>query len=143
MTTVTSITLPAPSGAASAAPPRTTEAGGSVRFWLRAEGAAAAAAGLAIYGALDGPWPLIIPLLLAPDFSMVGFLRSPRLGSLTYNLVHNWAIGLAALGVGWVIGSPPLVLGGAALVAHVGFDRLFGYGLKYPTRFRDTHLQRA
>ncbi len=84
-----------------------------------------------------------IPLLLAPDFSMVGFLRSPRLGSLTYNLVHNWAIGLAALGVGWAIGSPPLVLGGAVLVAHIGFDRLFGYGLKYPTRFRDTHLQRA
>jgi hypothetical protein len=25
-------------------------------------------------------------------------------------------------------------------VAHIGFDRLLGYGLKYPTAFKDTHL---
>ncbi len=24
--------------------------------------------------------------------------------------------------------------------AHLGFDRLLGYGLKYPTTFGDTHL---
>jgi hypothetical protein len=24
--------------------------------------------------------------------------------------------------------------------AHIGFDRLLGFGLKYPTRFKDTHL---
>jgi hypothetical protein len=27
-------------------------------------------------------------------------------------------------------------------VAHVGFDRLLGYGLKYGTSFGDTHLGR-
>jgi hypothetical protein len=27
--------------------------------------------------------------------------------------------------------------------SHIGFDRLLGYGLKYPTRFNDTHLQRT
>ena len=26
-------------------------------------------------------------------------------------------------------------------ISHIGFDRLLGYGLKYPTQFRDTHLQ--
>jgi hypothetical protein len=26
--------------------------------------------------------------------------------------------------------------------AHIGVDRLLGFGLKYPTRFQDTHLQR-
>jgi Domain of unknown function (DUF4260) len=25
--------------------------------------------------------------------------------------------------------------------AHIGFDRLLGFGLKYPTHFKDTHLQ--
>jgi hypothetical protein len=25
-------------------------------------------------------------------------------------------------------------------VAHIGFDRLLGYGLKYPTGFGNTHL---
>jgi hypothetical protein len=24
--------------------------------------------------------------------------------------------------------------------AHIGFDRVLGYGLKYPTAFADTHL---
>jgi hypothetical protein len=26
-------------------------------------------------------------------------------------------------------------------VSHIGFDRRLGYGLKYPTPFRDTHSQ--
>jgi hypothetical protein len=25
-------------------------------------------------------------------------------------------------------------------VAHIGFDRMLGFGLKYPSRFKDTHL---
>jgi hypothetical protein len=28
-------------------------------------------------------------------------------------------------------------------LAHIGADRALGYGLKYPTRFQDTHLQRV
>jgi hypothetical protein len=28
-------------------------------------------------------------------------------------------------------------------VAHVGVDRALGYGLKYPSAFKDTHLQRV
>ena len=28
-------------------------------------------------------------------------------------------------------------------LAHIGADRLFGYGLKYPTAFNDTHLSRV
>jgi hypothetical protein len=28
-------------------------------------------------------------------------------------------------------------------LAHIGVDRLLGYGLKYPTAFKDTHLQRV
>jgi hypothetical protein len=27
--------------------------------------------------------------------------------------------------------------------AHIGVDRAIGYGLKYPTGFKDTHLQRV
>jgi hypothetical protein len=34
------------------------------------------------------------------------------------------------------------LIAGAVLVAHVGMDRAVGYGLKYPTHFKDTHLQR-
>jgi hypothetical protein len=28
-------------------------------------------------------------------------------------------------------------------LAHLGFDRLMAYGLKYDTAFKDTHLQRV
>ena len=84
----------------------------------------------------------LIPLLLVPDISMVGYLRDPRLGAVLYNLVHNWALGLAVLGVGWWSGQPWLLLAGAVLVAHVGMDRVFGYGLKLPTSFQETHLGR-
>jgi hypothetical protein len=31
---------------------------------------------------------------------------------------------------------------GLIWTAHIGVDRLLGFGLKYPTRFHDTHIQR-
>lgn len=114
----------------------------STRAWLRLEGAAALVAGVALYLALGGVWLALLPLLLLPDVSMVGYLRGPRLGAVLYNLVHNWAIGLAVLGAGAALDSTALLLAGAILVAHVGMDRLAGYGLKLPTSFQDTHLGR-
>jgi len=114
----------------------------TVRGWLRLEGAAAFAAGLALYGWLGGPWLLVIPFLLLPDISAIGYLRGPRLGAFTYNLVHNWAFGLGVLGLGFVADSAPLAIAGAVLVAHVGMDRAVGYGLKLSTSFQDTHLGR-
>ncbi|MEO5884051.1 MAG: DUF4260 domain-containing protein [Candidatus Limnocylindrales bacterium] len=114
----------------------------STRTWLRLEGLAAFAAGLAIFGANGGPWLLVVPLLLLPDASMVGYLRGPQLGALTYNLVHNWALGAAVLGLGVWTGVDVVVLAGAILVAHVGMDRALGYGLKLPTSFQETHLGR-
>jgi hypothetical protein len=113
-----------------------------VRSWLRLEGVAAFIAGLALYGWLGGPWLFALPLLLLPDVSMVGYLRDPRLGALTYNLVHNWAIGLAVLGLGYLTQSTAVAIAGAILVAHVGMDRALGYGLKAPTSFQETHLGR-
>jgi uncharacterized protein DUF4260 len=113
---------------------------GVPRRWLRLEGAAALVGGLAIYGALGGNWLFALPLLILPDLSMVGYLRDPRLGALTYNALHNWAVGPAVLGGGVLLSAVPLELAGAILIAHVGGDRLLGYGLKYPTSFGDTHL---
>jgi hypothetical protein len=114
----------------------------TVRVWLRLEGAAAFIAGLALFGWLGGPWLLVLPLLLLPDVSAIGYLRGPRLGAMTYNLLHNWAVGLAVLGIGLATAVAPLAIAGAILIAHVGMDRAAGYGLKLPTSFQDTHLGR-
>jgi hypothetical protein len=49
-----------------------------------------------------------------------------------------------ALGtVGVVTGSSAATKVALIWLAHIGADRLLGYGLKYPTTFKDTHLSRV
>jgi hypothetical protein len=109
---------------------------------LRAEAAVAFLGGVALYLALRGHPLWLLPLLLAPDLSMIGYLRGPRLGAVTYNLVHNWILAAVLLALGWWLPVAGLALAGAIVLAHVGMDRTLGYGLKLPTDFRDTHLSR-
>jgi hypothetical protein len=109
---------------------------------LRLEALAIFVAGVLLYLQLSGNALWLLPLLLAPDVSMIGYLGGPRLGAITYNLVHNLATALALLAIGWYAAIAPLALAGAIFVAHVGMDRTLGYGLKLPTDFRDTHLGR-
>ncbi len=113
-----------------------------IRPWLRAEGAAAFAAGLAGFLFLGLPWWAFALLLIVPDISMIGYLRGPRLGAILYNLAHDLATGVAVAGIGLAVGSVPLAAVGAILVAHSGMDRVAGYGLKFPDSFHDTHLGR-
>jgi hypothetical protein len=142
----TPATTPAIGSATSSATRPSTDVrspiGHQIRTWLRLEGVAAFVAGLAIFGASGGPWLLAVPLLLLPDVSAIGYLHSPRIGAFTYNLLHNWALGLAVLGLGVWSGMTPVVIAGAILIAHVGMDRAVGYGLKSSTSFHDTHLGR-
>jgi Domain of unknown function (DUF4260) len=114
----------------------------AVDLILRAESVALFVAGVVLWLALNGSPLWLLPLLLAPDLSMLGYLGGPRLGAVTYNAAHNLVIALALLGVGWYAAIAPLALAGALFLAHVGMDRTLGYGLKLPTDFRDTHLGR-
>jgi Domain of unknown function (DUF4260) len=127
-------------GARRATSPGMTD--GAVRTWLRLEGLAAFAAGLALYVASGGNWLFIVPLILLPDISAAGYLAGPRVGAFVYNAFHNWVPGILTLGVGVWLGSSTVVLAAAILIAHVGMDRAAGYGLKLPTSFQDTHLGR-
>jgi len=109
---------------------------------LHAEGAVALTVSFAAYHQLGGSWLLFLLLFLWPDLFMLGYLANARLGAALYNLVHTYA--------------GPLLLGAAAAfehwhttllftliwTAHIGLDRMLGYGLKYATFFKDTHLQR-
>ena len=114
----------------------------SVKWILRIESASIAALGIAVYLSAGGPPLLLIPALLAPDLSMLGYLAGPRVGAVTYNLVHNWALASALVLLSVVIGQLWPMLVGSVVAAHVGMDRALGYGLKLPTAFRDTHLGR-
>ena len=131
--------LPADAGLLAAVPGAVT---GTPRRWLRLEGLAAFAAGVAIFLGTGATWILLLPLLLAVDVSMAGYLAGPRVGAFAYNLAHNWGTGLLVLALGLATGAAPLVAAGGILVAHTGMDRVAGYGLKYPSAFADTHLGR-
>lgn len=98
---------------------------------------------LLTYSQMGGSWLLFAALFLVPDVSMVGYLKDSRLGAATYNSLHTY-IGPAVLAAAsWLGGSP--TAGYAALIwaAHIGFDRVLGYGLKSPAGFGVTHLSRT
>jgi Domain of unknown function (DUF4260) len=110
---------------------------------LRLEGLAVAAGALVFYFDQGYGWLALVLLALAPDLSALGFLAGPRVGALTYDLAHTYAWPVA-LGVGGVLaGSGTATQLALIWLLHIGADRLLGYGLKYPTSFKDTHLQRV
>src|SRR5580765_98250 len=113
-----------------------------IRPWLRVEGLAVLAAGLAGFLFLGLPWWAFLLLLIVPDVSMIGYVRGPRIGAIVYNVAHDLVTGAALVGLGLALGSVPLAAIGAIFVAHSGMDRMMGYGLKLPSSFQDTHLGR-
>ena len=112
------------------------------RRWLRLEGLAVLVAGAVAFGRLGGEFVWLLPALLVADLAIAGYLAGPRVGAFVYNLVHNWAFGLAVAGAGLALAAPPVALAGAVLIAHTGMDRAAGYGLKFASGFGDTHLGR-
>ena len=112
------------------------------RLLLGAEGVAVAAAAIALYFYADYPWWLLVALALVPDVSIAGYLAGPRVGAACYAAVHTY-VAPVVLGVIGVIADVD-VAGQIALIwlTHSGVDRALSYGLKYPSGFKDTHLQR-
>jgi uncharacterized protein DUF4260 len=109
---------------------------------LRVEGAGLLVATVYLYARYGNGWLLFALLILAPDISMVGYLAGPGTGASVYNVVHTTVLPLGLL-LGGVIGSSELVLSVAlAWLAHIGMDRMMGFGLKRATGFGDTHLGR-
>ena len=107
---------------------------------LRLEGAALLVASVLAKAQFGQGWGLFAVLILAPDLSMIGYLRDPKLGAMVYNLAHMTVLPLTLLAVGWNW-SMPLAVGLALTwLAHIGMDRAVGYGLKYNDAFKHTHL---
>jgi len=93
-----------------------------------------------IFAHLPYAWWVLPATFLLPDLSMAGYVAGPRVGAFCYNLAHHKALAIAVGLGGWVLGQPLLLLAGTILLFHSAFDRLLGYGLKYNTGFKDTHL---
>jgi hypothetical protein len=110
------------------------------RTFLRLEGLTVLVLALYGYGTLDGPIWMLLVLALAPDLSMLGYLAGPRIGSYSYNVVHTYVTPLALGAAGFWADSGLAMLVALVWIGHVGADRLFGYGLKFESGFRETHL---
>jgi hypothetical protein len=110
---------------------------------LRVEGVALLVLSVLLYWVNGGSWLLFGVLLLAPDLSMLGYLAGPRVGAAIYNSFHAYAMPAVVGTLGMIFASPVAMAVALIWFAHIGLDRTVGYGLKYPTSFKDTHLQRV
>lgn len=104
------------------------------------EGAAIFAVSLLAYGHTGQSWWSFAALFLLPDLSMLGYLANARVGAASYNAAHTVAGPALLLGLALVLGSALILALSLIWLAHIGFDRMLGFGLKYATGFSDTHL---
>ncbi len=93
------------------------------------------------YQYLHYSWLLFAILFLTPDLFMLGYVINPRIGSATYNLAHTITFPVTLVLIAYTTHHEPLTAIALIWIAHIAIDRLLGYGLKYPTHFKDTHLQ--
>jgi hypothetical protein len=111
-----------------------------VRGVLRLEGLGVLLLALAANARWGVGWGDFALFFFAPDLSMFGYLAGPRVGALAYNAGHAYLGGMACLALGVLVHAPGALGAGLIWLAHVGFDRALGYGLKYSTGFGHTHL---
>jgi hypothetical protein len=71
---------------------------------------------------------------------MIGYVWGPSVGAITYNTIHHKGLAVAFLTLGYLAAVPWVSLVGVIMLGHSSFDRILGYGLKYPDSFHHTHL---
>ena len=116
---------------------------GSVATVLRVEGAAVMLASGLAFQTLDGSWVWFAILFLLPDLFMIGYLKDRRVGAVVYNTAHTYLAPSLLVGLWLMMPEPEILRIAAVWTAHIGLDRMLGYGLKYRTAFKHTHLHRA
>ncbi len=82
-------------------------------------------------------------LLLWPDIAIVAYAVNKQSGAFLYNLLHTYAFPIMLIGLSVLFSLPLGLQIGLIWTAHIGMDRLFGYGLKYMDDFKSTHLGRV
>lgn len=115
---------------------------GKPRIWLRLEGLVVLVGSIALFATTQQPWWLVPVLILLPDICAAGYVSGSRVGALAYNIGHTYLLPAAVSGVGLATDRPLCLAIGLLWFAHIGMDRFAGYGLKYDTDFKDTHLGR-
>lgn len=106
----------------------------------RAEGAAALLAATVVYFVSGFELLWFVLLFFTIDLFMLGYLVNPRVGAAVYNFGHSYVVPLIGLAVAYLLDDSLVFAFALIWIAHIGLDRVLGYGLKLPTGFHDTHL---
>ena len=115
----------------------------SPRVLLHLEGLFVLITGCSLYAYLHFSWITFALFILAPDIFMLGYLANKRVGALCYNFAHTYSVPLLIFLALFCLERPGYYWIVLIWIAHIGLDRLLGYGIKYETAFKDTHLQRV
>ena len=113
---------------------------GGLRTLLRVEGAALLAAATLAYSWGGWSWYLYLGLFFVPDLSMLAYTAGPRIGAFAYNVLHATVAPLMLGCLGLAAPEGPWMPIAAIWLAHIGLDRMLGYGLKSSAGFGHTHL---
>ena len=98
-------------------------------------------AALASVAVLSGPPPAAADPT-TPDLSFLAYLSDSRFGAMVYNAAHSYMAPMTLMTLGFGFASPLTLSIALIWLAHIGFDRALGYGLKYSAGFNFTHLGR-
>lgn len=112
----------------------------NLKIILRIEGLCILLACLLAYEKFGAGWGIFALFFLVPDLSMLGYLAGSKAGALLYNIAHSYIGAALILGIGILLSSHLAITAGIIWIAHIALDRTLGYGLKYSTDFRSTHL---
>ncbi|WP_213741971.1 DUF4260 domain-containing protein [Bradyrhizobium sp. dw_411] len=115
---------------------------GGLRTLLRLEGLTLFAGMTLLYAVWGGSWWVYALVFFVPDVSFAAYLAGPRFGAIVYNAAHSYMAPMALMTTGFATNSPLTLSIAMIWLAHIGFDRALGYGLKYSAGFGFTHLGR-
>lgn len=83
-----------------------------------------------LFSKLNFTWWWFPALLFLPDIGMIGYIINPKIGAITYNLLHfRFVASLVAI-CSLIFGNEYWQLSAIILFAHISFDRALGLWLE-------------
>lgn len=97
---------------------------------------------LFLYLHLNFSFLLFVILLFVPDITMIGYLFDTKIGAAVYNVGHSFILPIICGGLSVMMANHVGLMVTLIWLAHIAMDRCLGYGLKYPSAFKETHMQK-
>ena len=114
-----------------------------IKFILQLENFFILAASIYWYSNFNFSWTMFAILLLVPDILMVGYFVDKTRGAYIYNVGHTYLLPSILFLYSLSTSQETLIMLAIIWCAHIAIDRTLGFGLKYESDFKDTHMQKV